>query len=181
MTPKLKETMLLRKFSSIEYMKEFSEHYFNFIDAGFESVNAYKSNPPNVDLLDETQLKRYEGDLGLWESKVHPNFRFMYNSIITDIENAEKGNYEGVESAAADLRGLNKSMDGIRESFMDVIDPKIKEIYFFNLSQAKTKGDNIYRTLRGFWRPGAIHKESITGFVDEQELLRYLKPGELEN
>jgi hypothetical protein len=28
------------------------------------------------------------------------------------------------------------------------------------------------------WRPGSILKETITGPIDEQELLKYLKPGE---
>ncbi len=178
MTPELKEQLLLRKFSSFEYFEEFSKHYFNFIDAAIEAVETYKASPPNPEETDTKIVDSYNNEIVLWESKVIPNFRSMYNGMITDIESAKIGNTIGIRSAAGDLRGLGKSMDGIRENFMDAIDPSIKEKYFYNLDQANTKGDNIYRTLSGYWRPGAIHDESITGPIEEQELLNYLRDGE---
>lgn len=175
MTPKLKEKLLLRKFSSVEYMEEFAEHYFSFIEAGVEAVESYKKKPPG------TPQANYEGDLKLWELKVLPNYRFMYNSMRDEIKAARSGNTEGIESAAADLRGLGKAMDGIRESFMDAIDPNIKRTYFEQLKLARKKGNNIYLTLNDWWDDDQLLDTEITGPIDEQDLLLYLNPGETED
>lgn len=180
MTPELKEKLLLKKFSSIEYMEEFSKHFFSFIEAGFSAVDAYKQNPPNPDIAGN-KIQDFEGDLKLWELKVLPNFKRMYKHMETSISKARQGSYDSIESAAGNLRGLGKDMDGIRESFMDAVNPNIKNSYFDQLKLARRKGNNIYYTLDDWWEPGEILNEKITGPIDEQDLLRYLKPGDREN
>lgn len=177
MNPELKEHLLMRKFASIEYMEEFAEHYFSFIEAGIKAVEEYKKNPPDPNQFGSA-IGDYEGDLKLWEMKVLPNFRFMYNGMREEILDARNGNTNGIKSAAGDLRGLGRSMDGIRESFMDAIDIKIKDNYFLQLKTARKKGNNIYYTLSERWKPGEILDEDITGPVDEHDLLRYLRPRE---
>jgi hypothetical protein len=46
------------------------------------------------------------------------------------------------------------------------------------LGKAEQCASNIYRTIGDRWKPGSILKEFVTGPIDEQDLLKYLKPGE---
>lgn len=60
----------------------------------------------------------------------------------------------------------------------DYTDPRLKEKFQSNLVAANRMASNIFQATSGYWRPGEILDEEITGPISEQELLRYLKPGE---
>jgi hypothetical protein len=174
MTPELKEKLLLRMFGSLEYMEKFINHYVAAMNAADEGMINYKAHPP-TDLKLRIELKP---TIWQWEVKVLPNFRGMKNGAIEAIENARQGKFSTIRSCAGDLRGFGKSMDGITDEWWAYVDKSIREKYFTNLKAAMTTGDNIYWTLRGSWKEGELFNERITGPIDEQELLKYLQPGE---
>lgn len=176
MKKEIKEKLLLRKFSSLDYIEEFISHYKGFVIAGINAVAAYRALP--IEPVYQNNYNEISSDIELWEKKVLPNFRRMNESADYALKMSKQGNFDYVDSLAGDLRGLSKDMDGINETFMDYIDSNIKYQYFSNLDQAKIEGDNILWTLSNYWDPGEILDMKITGPIDENDLIRYLKPGE---
>lgn len=176
MTPELKEQLLLRMFSSIEYMEEYSQHFIAFINTGLFALSQYEAlavkpvNHPNYSMV--------KTDVWSWNLKVKPNFIGMKENMIEAIDNARHGKFSTIRSAAGNFRGLSRDMDGIREAFMDFIDPAIKQRYFDEWKITSTMGSNIYLTLSDYWDPGQPLNERITGAIDEKVLLKYLQPGE---
>lgn len=177
MTPEMKVKLLLRMFSSIEYMEEYAQHFMEFIDTGLLALDLYERLPskPTAD----PDYSNVVSDVRLWNLKVKPNFLGMRKNIEQAIINARTGKFSTIRSAAGNFRGLSKDMDGIRESFMDFIDPAIKKKYFAEWKITNRMGGNIAKTVGSGWRPGSILDEEITGVIDEKELLRYLSAGEV--
>lgn len=174
MTPELKEKLLLRLFSSIEYMEEFTIHYEAGLQAAADGFVEFEKKY-NVDV---NLMKRYAMEFRQWKERVIPNFRSMKKNARLAFNNAKEGQFSTIRSATGNLRGLSKDMDGIGWNWWDEIDKKYREPYSENMSKAEQMGDNIYKTLSNFWRPGSIFKENITGPIDELLLLKYLLPGE---
>lgn len=177
MTPELREKLLLRMFSSIRYMEEYSKHFIEFIDAGLLAFDEYQklSSKP----FGHPLYSNIVSDVRLWSIKVIPNFLGMKQNIQESISAARKGDLSGIEAAAGNFRGLNKDMDGIRESFMDFVNPAIKNRYFSEWEIVSTMSDNIYLTLSNYWRDDEIFDEEITGLIDEPTLFSYLQPNEI--
>lgn len=176
MTPDLKETLLLRLFASLEYAEQFAEDFTQFIDTGLLALAEYDAlSVKPTTAANYTEIKK---DADLWHLKVKPNFLRMKQNMQDAIAAARQGNFRVIRSAAGSFRALNKDMDGIREAFMDYIEPEIKQRYFELWKKADYGATNIYLTHRGFWDPGQPLKEKITGPIDEQQLLNYLQPGE---
>ena len=170
----LKEKLLLRMFSSIEYIEKFVEHFVAAMDAAEKGVATYKKKPPG----DPHLLAGYQPEIRQWETKVLPNFRRMKINAIEALSNYKNGKISTMRSCTGNFRGLSKDMDGIGEEWWQVVDPVIRQNYYENLKIAGVMGDNILFTIIKGWRPGELFKESITGPIEEQDLLRYLKPGE---
>lgn len=161
-------------FSSIDYIGKFVEHFVAAMDAAEDGVAAYKMRPPTDPYL----LSDYQPIIKQWENKVLPNFRGMRMNALEALKDINQGDDSTIEDCTGNLRGLSKDMDGIGEEWWQVVDQMIKDKYFSNLGIAKKMGANIYYTLAKYWDPGEIFDEEITGPIDEQELLKYLKPGE---
>lgn len=176
MKPDLKETLLLRLFASLEYAEQFAEHFTQFIDTGLLALAQYDALP--VKPITASNYNEIKKDADLWHLKVKPNFVRMRQNIQDAIAEARQGNFRVIRSAAGSFRGLNKDMDGIREAFMDLIEPDVKARYFELWTLAHTEGCNIYYTLSDHWDSGEILNTEITGPIDEQRLLKYLQPGE---
>jgi hypothetical protein len=176
MTPEMREKLLLRMFSSIEYMENYAQHFIEFIDTGLLALDVYEKSPskPTAD----PDYSNVVSDVRLWKLKVKPNFIGMKENMEEALVNARAGKFSTIRSAAGNFRGLSKDMDGIRESFMDFIDPAIKEKYFEEWKTVSLMGDNIYYTLSDYWDPQDFLNEEITGVIDEKELLRYLSADE---
>ncbi len=174
MTPELKEKLLLRLFSSIDYMEEFTQHYVIAMQIADEAFSVFEQKY----LADIDLSNRYEMQFYQWKERVIPNFQGMKENAIEAFDNAKLGQLSTIRSATGNLRGLSKDMDGIGWDWWDEVDPHYSKILAENLSKARIMGDNIYYTLRGFWNPGEILREGITGPIDEQQLLKYLQPGE---
>lgn len=174
MNMEIKEKLILRMFSSVEYIEKFVIHYVDAMDAAEEGMAYYKNNPP-VDLKTRIDLK---GTISMWENRVLPNFRRMRKNAIESLTNAKKGRFSTIRSCAGNLQGFSKDMDGITDKWWPYVDQNIENKYFSNLESARTMGANIYWTLSNFWDNGELLNERITGPIEEQALLNYLEPGE---
>ncbi|GAB1258006.1 hypothetical protein NBRC116494_25080 [Aurantivibrio plasticivorans] len=91
-------------------------------------------------------------DEKLWDEKVKPNFLRMRQSAQIAIDKAKQGDLSAIRSLAADFKGLSKSMDGIRESFMDTLDPHTKKTYFSLLKRNRVTTGNIVDTIISWWK-----------------------------
>lgn len=176
MTPEMREKLLLRMFSSIGYMEDYAQHFIEFIDTGLLALDLYERSTSKP--IADPDYSNVVSDVRLWKLKVKPNFLGMKENMAEALVNARAGKFSTIRSAAGNFRGLSKDMDGIRESFMDFIDPAIKQKYFAEWKVTNRMGGNIYYTLSGYWNPQEVLNEEITGVIDEKELLGYLSAGE---
>ena len=163
-------------FSSFEYTEQFVNDFIQFIDTGLLALELYDALP--VKPTNAANYAEVKKDADLWHLKVKPNFVRMRQNMQDAIVAAQQGNFRVIRAAAGSFRGLNKDMDGIREAFMDFIEPDVKARYFELWTLAHTEGCNIYYTLSDHWDTGEILNTEITGPIDEQQLLKYLQPGE---
>jgi hypothetical protein len=173
MDAKMKEILLKRKFSSIEYMQEMVEAHGLAVEGLKEALSQFLDRYP-----DEDNRPPKSGTVDAWGLRVLPNFKGMQEAMESSLKEAKKGDTWGIRSCVGDLRGLSKDMDGVTWDWLDYIDKEIVEKFSRNLGKAEQHGENLYWTLDDRWNPGEVLDEEITGPVDEQELLRYLKPGE---
>ncbi|MGI9283265.1 MAG: hypothetical protein ACR2PX_27045 [Endozoicomonas sp.] len=176
MNPQIKSKLLKRKFQSLAYIEQFIEHYQQFIDTGLNALAAYKNYKKQTPAFVPT--KSMETEEWFWDLKVKPNFLSMKLSSKEALQNAKLGKKTTVRSLAGDFRGLSRGMDGIRETFMEVPDPLVRKKYLALRKTTSTEASNIEITINQWWKDGEILRETITGPIDEQELLNYLKPGE---
>jgi len=73
---------------------------------------------------------------------------------------------------------LSRDMDVLGEKWWDYVPLDIARKFGVNLSKAQQMASNIAWTLGEAWNDDEILRERITGPIDEQELLKYIKPGE---
>ena len=175
----LKIKLLKRKFLSANYIKEFLDNYKKFHETGLAAFNAYqryrRERPefePNDTLLREEDF---------WENRVCPNFEGNLGAM-REVEalisrNDHRTNMY-LDGLAGDFRGISRGFDGIEENFMDVATPEMRKEYLRLYKLTIRKAMIIEATINGWWNEGEILDEEITGPIDEQELLNYLKPDE---
>ncbi|KKO47271.1 hypothetical protein WG68_01090 [Arsukibacterium ikkense] len=176
MTPELQEKLLIRLFSSLEYTEQFVEDFTQFIDTGLLALEHYDALPVKpINVANYAEVKK---DAELWHLKVKPNFLGMKQGMLEALEKARQGDFSYVMADAGNFRSLSKDMDGIREAFMDYIEPELKHHYFELWKKTDYRATNIYLTFMDFWKPGQPLKESITGPIDERWLLKHFQPGE---
>jgi hypothetical protein len=174
MTPEMKKKLLLRKFSSIEYMEELYTYFSKAVDGLYESIEWFYNHPPEVDWQSWHIADRPEG----WEKRAVPNFERYLESIRQGIEEYKNGDSNRIEGTSNCLMSLSKDMDVLGRKWWDYVDLDVKRKYGVNLGKARKIASNIWWTVGEYWEPGEILDEEITGPIDEQELLKYLKPGE---
>lgn len=175
MEKSLKAKLLERKFSSVEYMEAMREHHQASIDAMVEAIQYFYAHPPqgenwhNWNLADKPET---------WEGRAFTNFRGTQQSICDGIVNARKGQLSTIRGASGSLHSIFRNLDNMGWKWWDYTDPVLKARFRSHLVAARDRATNIYLTTADYWRPGEILDEEIVGPIDEQDLLRYLKPGE---
>ncbi|WP_295716517.1 hypothetical protein [uncultured Halovibrio sp.] len=175
MEPQLKKKLLLRKFSSIEYMEEFRDYHYRALAAMEEGIEYFYKHPPGENWH---QWHRSEWP-ETWEERAVKNFKGMQKSIDEGIQKAQKDNFSSIRSAAGSFNGISKDMDVMGEKWWGYIPPEFRERFVNNLSAAKQRASNIWRTLGDYWKtPDSVLKETVTGPIDEKDLMRFLEPGE---
>jgi hypothetical protein len=172
LTPELKEILLKRKFSSIEYMREMVEAHGLAVEALEEGLDQFFAKYPDEEKWPPHCMP------DVWQWRVLTNFKRMQGAMERSLEDAKRGDNWRMSSVVGSLRGLSKDMDGISWDLWNYIDKETTEKFSRNLGKAEQHGENLYWTLDDGWNPAEVLDEEITGPIDEQELLKYLKPGE---
>lgn len=171
----LKRKLLTRKFSSIEYFEEFAEYHRLAVAGLEESIQYFYDNPPEEDWLSWHISARPDG----WEQRAVPNFEATQAAIEEGIQCAKAGNLEDIESTCGSMQGLSKDMDVLSWKWREYLPREVKMKFGVNLGKAEKMASNIWRTVGEYWRTeDSILTEEITGPIDEEELLKYLQPGE---
>jgi hypothetical protein len=155
-------------------MEDLYAHFSKAVDGLYESIEWFYNHPPDVDWQSWHIADRPEG----WEKRAVPNFERYLESIRQGIEDYKKGDSNRIEGTSNCIMSLSKDMDVLGEKWWDYVDVNVARKFGVNLGKAMEIASNITWTLAGAWNPGEILKESITGSINEQELVKYLKHGE---
>jgi len=172
----LKRTLLERKFRIIEYMEEMRSYHQQAIDALIAALQHIYNNPPKgADWKIWPQADRP----GVWEERALRNIQGTHKSVERGITNAKAGNFSTIRNATGSLQGIFGNLTNMSWKWWGYIDPSYKDTFTLKLAQAEAMASNVRCEIGGYWRiPGSMLDEEITGPIDEQDLLRYLKPGE---
>ena len=169
-----KKILLERKFSSIDYIREYVDGYQNIVealDAGMKEFELQLQQNPSLNVDNFKQ----------WQQRGAPNIKRGAHNALEHFEKAKNGHLTGIASSAGNLRGLSRDVDNIGGfgQWWHEIDSKYWDDFYTSYMETETIGSNIDRQISNAWRTeNSILDEEITGPIDEQELLNYLKPGE---
>lgn len=173
MTPRAKETLLKRKFVSMEYLTVYVEYFEKMVTAMEKGIQDCQQI-----LLDNPQLG---GDnIGSWETRGLPILQGDLAYARDALIKAQHGDPTYLASSGGNLRGIYKDVDNIGGFglWWQHLEPSCEKAFKHNLHTAMDMGCNIDYTISGYWQDDEILGETITGPIDENELLNYLKPGE---
>ncbi|GGF02981.1 hypothetical protein [Pseudoalteromonas gelatinilytica] len=173
MNKKAKKTLLERKFISIIYIKEYVDGYQKIteaLDAGMKEFEFQLQLNPNLNIDNFKQ----------WQVRGAPNIKRGAQNALEHFEKAKQGHLTGIASSAANLRGLSRDVDNIGGfgEWWHEIDISYWDSFYNTYMQTETIGSNIDYTISDYWDDDEILRETITGPIDEQELLSYLEPNE---
>ncbi len=171
MTPELRKKLLERMFSSKEYYLKMMDYYEKALNGALEAMEWFKSNEPTDD---PGALKTAYA----WEVRALPNMLGYLKGKEEDIERYDKGDPDYVAGTAHNIMTLSRNLDHVGDKWWDYVPKEIAFKYGKNMTKARKMSSNIAWTLGGAWKDDEILRERITGPIDEQELLKYLKPGE---
>ena len=165
-------------FSSPDYIEKFVRHFEAAVDGLYESLDYFERHPPEgVDWESWHISDKPEG----WRDRVVPNLEGLRESLWQGIEQYRAGDPNRIRGTANNIMALTRDMEGMGEKWWDYVPEEYLAKYYDNIYLARKMAANIYRTLGGgfAYRPGTILDEEITGPIDEEELLKYLEPGEV--
>jgi len=172
MTPELKKKLLERMFSSEEYIREMRDAYAKALSGADESLEWFEKNQPTTD---DRALRSAEA----WKNRALPNMRHLLETLDrTGIAAYREGDSGYVRTVANNIMALDRDLDNVDDKWWDYVPQEIAFKYGKHLTKAKRMASNIAWTLGEAWNDDEILRERITGPIDEQELLKYLKPGE---
>jgi len=172
MTPELRKKLLERMFSSKEYYLRMMDYYAKALEGAEEALAWFDENIPTKDAH---ALKTANA----WRIRALPNMMGYLKGKDEDIEKYDQGDLEYMEGTAHNIMTLGRNLDNVGEKWWDYVPLEIARKFGVNLGKAEQMASNIWRTVGDYWKtPESILKENITGPIDEQELLKYLKAGE---
>lgn len=174
MKDKIKRELLRRKFTSIEYMEELVRFFTLSLEGLKESIDWFYNNPPDVDWQSWNIADRPDG----WENRAVPNFERYLTSIQKGMENYKDGDSNRIGGTCHCIMSITRDLDNLGEKWWDYVDLETGRKFGVNLGKAQQIASNICWTLAEVLEDDEILDEEVTGPIDEQDLLRYLKPGE---
>ncbi|MBN1006543.1 hypothetical protein [Amphritea pacifica] len=133
MNQTLKITLLKRKFQSLEYIEEFITNYQQFIQTGLDAFDAYKAYRQQHPEFKPNDVMAFEESF--WQNRVLPNFHGMLQRSTEALDNARKGKVTTVRSLAGSFRGLSRGVDGVGETFMEVVQTGLEEKFLKQCKQ----------------------------------------------
>lgn len=172
MTPELRKKLLERVFSSREYYLRMMDYYEKALNGALEAMEWFESNVPTDD---PGALKTAYA----WKHRALPNMLGYLKGKEEDLYQYDKGDPDYVSGTAHNIMTLSRNLDHVGDKWWDYVPLDIARKFGVNLSKAEQMASNIAWTLGGVFKArDSILDEEITGPVDEQELLKHLKPGE---
>ena len=175
MTPEMKKTLLTRKFSSIEYMQELEHYMEQAIQGLIDALDYFDQHCQHIDMSTWQPAEKPEA----WRDRALPNFNRILSSTRKAIVYAKQGDLSYIEGVTGSMQGLSKDMDVLSDRWVDYIPKDVAYAHGIPMGKARKIASNIWRTVGEYWKsPESVLKETITGPIDEQDLLRYLQPGE---
>ncbi len=172
MIPELKKKLLERMFSSEEYYQRMMDYYEKGVTGAKEGLEWFESHYTGGD---KDVLHSAHG----WRVRVIPNMEGYLSSRDEDIESYRQGDTGPMEGTAFNIMSLQRNISQhMSEEWWDYVPEELQNKYFENIYKARKMASNIAWTLGEAWNDDEILRERITGPIDEQELLKYLKPGE---
>jgi hypothetical protein len=168
-----KKTLLERKFTSIDYIKLYVDSYQEIVETLEAGMNEFELQLQKNPTLNMDNFKS-------WQLRGDPNIKRGAQNALEHFEKAKKGHLTEIASSAGNLRGLSRDVDNIGGfgDWWHEIDNKYWDKFYTTYMETETIGSNIDYTISGYWDDDEILDEEITGPIDEQELLNYLKPDE---
>lgn len=166
MTPDERKALLLKYFASEEYIRSFLQDYEEFWQNLKAAIQYFEGHPPD--------------DYDAWPSKErteiwHDRVLSRHRSKI----DFEKFFQEYLNNESSTLgtkiynhgRLISNIFNWMVLKWLDYLPDDIRATVFspYDSKQAS----NIYRTIENRWRPGSILKETVTGPIDEEALLRF--------
>ena len=174
MTPEMKITLLTRKFSSIEYMQELEHYMEQAIQGLIDALKYFDEHCQHIDMSTWQPAEKPEA----WRDRALPNFNRILSSTRKAIDYAKQGDLSYIEGVTGSMQGLSKDMDVLSDRWVDYIPKDVAYAHGIPMGKARKIASNIWHTVGEYFEDGEIVDEEITGLIDEQDLLRYLQPGE---
>ena len=175
MNEELKRELLLRKFSSVEYMIEMSEWHRRAIEALESALEAFFERSSEHGDWHQWPASDWPET---WRDRVLKNLKGEQVGIDEGIENYKKGQISTIRSASGSLHGIFRNLDNFSWGWWERLPSRYEDEFRRRLVNAKKRASLIMYTLSSSWEVDEILDEEITGPVDEEDLKRYLKPGE---
>ncbi len=176
MDKELKRTLLSRKFSSVDYMVEMSEWHQKAIGSLKEALNAFFERSSEHGDWHQWPPSDWPET---WRDRVLKNMLGTQMSIGAGIDNYKIGQVSTIRSVSGSLHGIFRNLDNFSWGWWERIPGHFRSEFETNLAEARDRASNIMRELMGAWRTeDSILTPEITGPIDEEDLKRYLKPGE---
>ena len=156
-------------------MEELEHYWEKSVQGLVECLRYFDQHCQHVDMSDWVPADKPEA----WEDRALPNFKRILSSIQSSITYARSGDLSYIEGVTGSMQGLSKDMDVLGNKWWFCIDEDLARKQGTDQTKAEQIASNIWRTVGEYWKTSeSILKESITGPIDEQDLLRYLQPGE---
>ncbi len=175
MDEELKRKLLLRKFSSIEYMIEMSEWHRRAIEVLENALDEFfEQSSEHGDWHKWPASDRPE----TWRDRVLRNLHGEQSGINEGIKNYREGKVSTIRSSAGSVHGIFRNLENFSWGWWKHVPDHYEKQFRSSLVQASDIATNIMDTLSDYWRDDEILNERITGPIDEEDLKRYLKPGE---
>ena len=171
MTPELRKKLLERMFSSKEYYLRMMDYYAKALEGAEEALAWFDENMPTKDAH---ALKTANA----WRIRALPNMMGYLKGKDEDIERYDQGDLEYMEGTAHNIMTLERNLDNVGDKWWEYVPQEIVFKYGKYMTKAEQMAKNVWHTVGDYYDEGEILDEEITGPIDEQELLKYLKPGE---
>ncbi len=176
MNDNLKKMLVQRKLSDVEYILEMGRWHQGAIDTLTEALNEFYLHYPN-----QKDWRKWpiSDSPETWEQRVLENLKGTQSNIEKGIENYRNGKISTIRSVSGSVHNIFRNLDNFGWGWWNHLPTSYKQDFNDKLVKASKMATNIMDTLSDYWNDDEILNERITGPVDEQDLRRYLKPGEV--
>ena len=162
-------------FSSIKYMKSTEDSLIQAIESLKECIDWFMENNPVDNWRTEWHVSAHPD---WWNDRVIGNMTDLKKSLHEGIKQFMDGDNNRIVGTTNSIMNLSRNMDVMDDKFLDYLPEDLKDKYVNNMARAQDMSSNIWWTLGEYWDPGEIIDQEITGPINEEELLKYLEPGE---